>query len=648
MSEQGRADVPPAARAADHPAWLLGLALLLAWQGWLTLGLFGRQQPWQRLLDDGPILSGRHPLHLYHGYLGARALCERGTLSCYDPSFHAGYPKTPVFDSGSRPAELVLALAGGRYRPAAYKIGVALLCACAPLLLFGGARGVGLGRGPSCLACLLGILVWWGKPCQEALTAGDADLLLAALLVLAQAGLLIRYHFAPGPLTLIGVVVTGLLGWFAHPLLLALLLPLFLVYYLSAGTRHRLPWHLPLLGGLLAALAGNAFWLIDWVSYWWIRVPLRIESPLLAHRTLRSFWEAPLWGGLADKVLACVLVGTASVGVVLFNGSCQRATARLLGLGWAGFLLLAALGIAWEPLGRLGAAQLLIPALLFAALPAAHALAWALRHVQSWTGQVALPAGVLVGLLGAAWAVAFAPPGAWEARWRDPLPLEIGLGPERTALVEALQQHTSDEARVLWEDRRGTRLSSRWTALFPLLLPGRSFVGGLDPEAGIEHTLEGLVDQTLAGRALAEWSDAELADYCRRYNVGWVACWSAGARARFGRWPEAQAVATLPGECGEMGQLFRLRRSCSFALSGSVCWRSADAQRILLSNAVPERIGRDGEGQIVLSLHYQAGMRVTPARVRLERAYGPEDAIPFVRLRVSEPVGRVMITWEGR
>jgi hypothetical protein len=184
--------------------------------------------------------------------------------------------------------------------------------------------------------------------------------------------------------------------------------------------------------------------------------------------------------------------------------------------------------------------------------------------------------------------------------------------------------------------------------LFPLLLPGRSFVGGLDPEAGIEHTLEGLVDQALAGRSLAEWNDAELADYCRRYNVGWVVCWSAGARARFGRWRAAEPLATLADESGDVGELFRLRRRRSFALAGSVRWRSADARRILLSNAVPESTGPDGEGQIVLSLHYQAGMRVTPARVRLERAFGPEDAIPFVRLRVSEPVGRVMITWEGR
>ena len=94
-----------------------------------------------RLLDDQPVLSGRHPLHLYHGLLGARSFLNRGTLSCYDPAFQAGYPKTPVFDDGSRPAEMLLALAGGRYRPSVYKLGVAGLCLLAPCVFAGAARG---------------------------------------------------------------------------------------------------------------------------------------------------------------------------------------------------------------------------------------------------------------------------------------------------------------------------------------------------------------------------------------------------------------------------------------------------------------------------------------------------------------------------
>ena len=70
------------------------------------------------MLDDRPIVSGGHPLHLYHGFLGARSLRERGTASCYDPAFNAGYPKTPVFDSGSRPAELMLACRRWHLQPA--------------------------------------------------------------------------------------------------------------------------------------------------------------------------------------------------------------------------------------------------------------------------------------------------------------------------------------------------------------------------------------------------------------------------------------------------------------------------------------------------------------------------------------------------
>jgi hypothetical protein len=92
---------PP--RWGDRRIWWVPLFGAIVWQGWMTLTLFGGPQPWKVLLDERPIVSGRHPLHLYHGYLGARALREHGSLSCYDPSFHAGYPKTPVSPRSQTP-----------------------------------------------------------------------------------------------------------------------------------------------------------------------------------------------------------------------------------------------------------------------------------------------------------------------------------------------------------------------------------------------------------------------------------------------------------------------------------------------------------------------------------------------------------------
>jgi hypothetical protein len=636
------ADGPARADLGNSRLWLLPLLALLAWQAWLTLSLFG-PDPWRALLDDEPIVSGRHPLHLYHGYLGARSFFDRGSLCCYDPSFQAGYPKTPVFDGGSRPAELFLILAGGAYRPAAYKVGLAVCCLLAPLFLTAAARGAGLSRAAACLATGLGLLVWWGRPARDALDAGDVDLLAAALAALAQFGLLLRFDRAPGPVPWLGILAAGYLGWFAHPLFFAVLLPLALVYYLSVGCRHGLVWHLALLAGLAGAVALNAFWLRDWVAYWWLRSPLEAAGALLPHRTLHTLWAAPLWGGPVARALAVLLLAAGLLGVALLNQNRRRAAARLFGLGALAFLSLALAGVAWEPLGRLGTSRLLTPALLFAAVPAAHAFAAAVRLAGRLSGGplrgAAVVACLLLGI--GAGGREYAP--VLARYYAGPPPLAFGLGPERLALVEELKARTTGDARVLWEDRAGPHDTGLWAALLPLLTRdeggGRLFLGGLDPAGTIEHTQGGFTDQALAGKHIGRWQDDELRDYCRRYNVGWVVCWSPAAVARFAAWDEAEQVATLSDE--GPGALFALRRPHSFALKGRATWLDADCEHVTLGDVVPE------DGRVVLSLHHQAGMRALPGRVQVEREIDPYDPIPFVRLRVPAPVTRVTLTWEN-
>jgi hypothetical protein len=633
--------VPPAPDPGNGRLWLLGLLALAAWQGWMTLSLFGPDQPWERLWNDEPILSGRHPLHLYHGWLGAQALLACGKPCCFDPSFQAGYPKTPVFDGGSRPAELCLLLAGGGYAPAAYKIGLALACIAVPLVLAAAARGAGLNRAAACLATLLGLLVWWGVPARAVLEAGNLDLLLAAPAAVLQAGLVIRFERAPGLLTWLGILASGAAGWFADPLFFALLLPLVLVFLLSVANRHRLVWHLALLAGLLGAVAVNAFWLIDWVSYLWIREPLHLEAPLLPHRTFHTIWSAPFWGEPADRALALALVAAAVVGAGCLNQSRQRAAARILGLGAAGLLALAVGGALSESLAGAGGPALLIPALLFAAVPAAHALLEGFRLVARWTGG---PFGagavsavlVLVGALPAHRHCA-----TLLRRGAGTSPLAVGLSPERAALLATLHDCTTPEARILWEDRSAPAHAERWTALLPILT-GRAYLGGLDPDASIEHTSADLADQFLAGRPVKKWSDQELADFCRRYNIGWVVCWSPGAVERFRAWPAAEVKAPLQ-DGAETGCLFQVQRPRSFALKGQAEWLRADCRRIALADVVPDR-----DGEVVLSLHYQSGLHVSPGRIQVERALDPSDPIPFVRLRLPGPVARLTLTWEGK
>jgi hypothetical protein len=625
---------------------------VLVVQAWLTLSLFGPEQPWDRLLDDQPIISGRHPLHLYHGTLGARSLLERGTLCCYDPGFQAGYPKTPVFDSGSRPAELFLLLAGGNYRPAAYKIGVAILCLLAPLIVALAGASAGLNRVSACLASALAVLVWWGDPCRSALEAGQIDLLLATLAAVAQVGLLIRFDRAPGPLTWIGILISGYLGWFAHPLFFALGLPLALIYYLTVGPRHRLIWHLALLVGLAGALLSNGFWLLEWVRSWWIQAPPPPEPQALMSRTLQSLWEATLWGQVDDRALGLFLGVLGLVGVICFNQARQRVTARLLGLSAAGFVLLAVAATVWPPLEHFSPSTLATPALLFLVIPAVHALRAAVRLLARWTGDVWVGAFIIAALLAGLVSAGYFLMPTFAARFMRPSPFSIGLGEERLAIAETLRQQTTNQGRILWEDLEETRADGggsapdkHWTPLLPLLTD-RAFLGGLDPEAHIEHSYASFTEGVLANHPIAEWSDASLMDFCQRYNVGWVVCHSPNSAARFRNWSAAQGVSAWPvGGQVRGGWLFRIERTLSFALKGHARWLSADAERIVLADVVPEN------GEVVLSLHFHEGLRASPGRVLVQRERDKDrdpiegDPIDFVRLRLAAPAVRLTLIW---
>jgi hypothetical protein len=383
-----------------------------------------------------------------------------------------------------------------------------------------------------------------------------------------------------------------------------------------------------------------------------------VETPLLIEPTWRGVWEAHFWGGPVDKGVACFLMLASVAGVLLFNHNGQRATARLLGLSGAVFFSMCIAGLAWEPLERFGATRLVLPALLFAALPSAHSLnvvftaGWRFRAGR-WLGLVS--AAVMISLL---WS--FPPPSleSWATRLINTSTLQLGFDAEQQAILEAVQQHTTTEARILWEDCSISPLSSHWTSLLTLLTQ-RAYIGGLDAEVRIEHTTNGLSDAVLMGRPIHDWSDEALLEYCKRYNVGWIVCWTPAACDRLHNWPKAFRTATLPPPAAGMspGCLFTVRRTGhSFALTGSARWLSSDTQRIVLGDVVPQRGYSDVRGKkpILLSLHYQDGMRVAPSRVTLDSCSiepvhsVPGDSRPFVRLWVEEPVTRVTIIWDKR
>ncbi len=90
----------------------------------------------------------------------------------------------------------------------------------------------------------------------------------------------------------------------------------------------------------------------------------------------------------------------------------------------------------------------------------------------------------------------------------------------------------------------------------------------------------------------------------------------------------------------QAGWLYEVDRKPDFALKGHADFLHADGHNITLGNVVPRN------GEVIVSLHYQTGMRASPGRVQIERADSGVDRIGFVRLRLAVPAARVTLAWE--
>lgn len=584
--------VAPEVGFRSRPVWFAALIALVVGQGALALQLFGGG-----LNDDRPILDGRHPLHLYHGSLGAATFRETRAVTCYDPHFQAGYPKTPVFDSGSRPAELFVYAFPNRSPAAAYKLGLFLVCAAVPLVFASAGRGVGLSAPVACLAGLGGCVVWWSPGVRALLDAGQIDGLMLGLAWLAFCGGLARYAADPGLTGWFLMAAASLVGWYVHPVGWLGVLPMVAVYYLISAPRHGLAWHLGLLAVLAVGVVPNLWWLTDWGRFWWLRQASATEVPSwIPSLSAEQFGPGALGLGLA--ILA--ILGLVFLVKQGRSGSVWLLVAAGLSAAFAG-------------------CQAVMPAL--AVLPAAFAVGHRLE--RSRAGLAVLGAASAVPLLAVGLGIGFRPE-----------PLQLGPTDTQQQLIDAIRQATTPEARLLIEDVRLEERGWNWPAL--LGLPAdRYCIGGLDPDANIEHLACGMTGGKLQGRPFAEWTPADRAEYCRRYNIGWVLC----RTPESAKWWTDEPKAKVIGRFGE-SVLLELDRPRTFILRGRATIDQMDRRCIVLTDATP-----DETGWLRLSLHHQQELRVVPLNVTPAADPDPGDSIPFLKLHLPGPVSRITISW---
>jgi hypothetical protein len=607
------------------PFWLLVLLILMATQGWLTLRLFGPGLPINRLTNDEPILDGRYPLHAYHGLLGNRAWHEWGVTTCFDPAFQAGYPKTPIFDAGSRPAELFYLIGGPT--PRSFKVGLLICCLVVPLAFALAGRGVGLGAGGCCLAGLIGGVLWWSPPCRALLANGDLDLLVGGMAIPIYVTWLGRFWRDPGPLEWLVVAGSAALGWYMQPLLMLGAVPISILFNLWAFRGVRFVWHLGLASANLGAIAANSFWLWDWAVHLWMYVPYGGEdSARVLWPATAQEWEAFL---PSDPVELAVF----AIGLVGVLAMCRRNAvgAFLLTVAAMLYVLAGGAGRLWPVVAEVGAQKLMSVGVWCCAVPAAYALTSLAGGMGSTTGiRLFGPLWLVIGLAGLMFGLDV--PRRWDVK-----PLTIGLGPDRAEIVRQIRERSTADGRILWEDSETTQ-DGGWSAMLPELTQ-RPFLGGLTTDVTIDHLHAQLANGKLMGRSVEEWTDDELARFLVRYNVTRVVCRTPESTARVRRLPGAVEVARFKEDVGVM---FAIDRRPNYILSGRGAVTQMDWRRVALADLEP-----DENGVVVLSLHHHANWHVTPGYVLVEKDVDVNDPIPMVRLRLPGPVSRVTMVWKG-
>lgn len=598
----------------SRPIWCLALAALVAGNGTLALKLFG-SDPIAAIGDDRAVVSGRHTLHLYHGKLGAETFRASSAVTCYDPQFQAGYPKTPVFDCGSRFAEFVIFTRPTLSPAAAYKLGILFVCFCVPFVFAAAGRGFGLPAPVAGLAALGGCFVWWTPAVQSLLDAGQLDGLLLGLAWMAFAGGMARYAADPGLTAWSLMALASVVGWYIQPLGWLGVVPLLAFHYVLYAPRHGLAWHLGWIAVLAVGIVPNLWWLADWSRFWWLR-----RSP----SGEQEGWPA--------------------VAAIIGDAADYR---ELFGTGIVGWLLpLLALGglVALVHSGRRGSAGLLAGAALCAALAARLGSVWELARCAESAGAAlpavaVIPAAFLIGhrldafrfgriAMASAMVLPFA-----AGEFAAVAPLQLRPTADQEFWLETIRAKTVADARILIEDDQN-RPAEVWPIL--LALGGeRSFIGGLDAETELEHCVCGFGPGFLQGRPLGEWTNAERTAYCDRYNIGWVFARSQDGVRFWEGHPDTRVIARQAD-----GVLFEVLRRRSFVLSGTATIAQMDCFAIVLVDAVP-----DENGWLKLSLHHQNELRVVPLKVTPAPDIDPAEPIPMLKLQLPGPVSRITITW---
>jgi hypothetical protein len=276
--------------------WCPAFAVLFVFHATLAVQLIGTTHQWRRLLNDDPVTSGRHALHLQQSRDPLGGEPTAAGPGGFDPSDYAGYPRTSIFDAEARPAALVQQIAGHWAGPAAYKIGLVLLVSAMPFAAWAAALVMNAGRGGGLAAATMGVLITWTRPVADLIEKGDLSVLLVAALAALALASFVRWNRSSGFLGWCGVLSFHALGWSAHPGYWLVVQSAQTLFWARVARRRGWRWNLATGSASVAAIAASYPIWGEWLLGWWVRLRDGPAASALAwqHLAVVGLWLSVL------------------------------------------------------------------------------------------------------------------------------------------------------------------------------------------------------------------------------------------------------------------------------------------------------------------------------------------------------------------
>lgn len=598
---------------------LVVIHVILTWQ------LFGSH--YEPLLEETPLIEGQHARLLYYGEQVAQAVRLKGiAASVYDPRIQAGLTISPWASIESRLA-LFAFLTVPDHPLATYKLLLLFTWLSLPISLWLMCRICNLSSGAITAALLLFLGCAWSPWGVQLIKQGETDVIIGSAAMGIALGFIVRSYARPRWWTKPGLFLSMTVSVYFWPATLILLLVCFILFLgLLAG---RLPWprFLGLVFAFFASLAINAFWMRECWRTWWMIADRETLLPSSWHElfNLKSNLQLMIWPGLllvigflGTRTLRTSIGGRSalvwSLGIVLTAGAALLPQEietfhldKLHGWWWCSVWL------ATVPVGKLIAYLLT-----------------AFCRLVGGTQRGILVMTVLLGTLG----VLFR-----EELARGVVKVEeIGTLHMQTPaivyeVVHRLRQHTTDDARILWEE---TKTNAAWAPLLPRMID-RFWVGSLGraEQVLLDPLQVRLVEGSLLSKPMEQWRISDLNALANDWNIGWVVAFHPESILRWKAHPSTEVVAELPNG----GRLFRLNRPFTYCKQGQAQWSFTAPRRLTLTNLVPEN------GHVVLSLHCHTTMRSMNNKAILEKWQQAFDSVPMLKIRLPGPMERLTIEW---